>query len=80
MRDLGDATHSIFDLYFEVVWKQFGQVFAVIVIVLVDIAEKVNQPFPEVYIVSLATAQHGIHDCCIFSGIMISTEQPVLPT
>ena len=76
---MGDGTVTILVLQFEVVWQQFSQILTVIVIVIVDVTQEINKPIAEVYIVRLATAQHGIHDCCIFGGIVISTKQPVLP-
>ena len=79
MIGLGDYPVTILVLKFEVVRKQFIQIFAVIVIVAMDVIQEVNKPFAEVHFAYLATAEHGIHDCCIFGGIMISTEQPVLP-
>ncbi|MGV8090344.1 MAG: hypothetical protein AB2L24_00580 [Mangrovibacterium sp.] len=47
MRDLGDGTVTILILQFKVVWKQFCQIQAVIVIVLVDIPQGKDQPVAE---------------------------------
>jgi len=67
-------------LKFEVVQKQFSQIFAVIVIEIVNVFQEKDHPLAEVHPVFFAKAQHGIHDCCIFSDINISTEHPVFRT
>ena len=57
--------------------QQFGQVFGVIVVVFVDVVQKVDQPVTEVYFMCFATAQHGIHNGCIFGRPVVAAEQPV---
>lgn len=79
MRGLLGWFGVIFGLRQKIMGEQLRQVLAVIVIVFMDIIQEVNKPIAEVYPVRLAATKHGIHDCCIFGCIVVSTEQPVLP-
>lgn len=64
--------------FLKIVGKQFCQVLAVIIVVIVNIVQEENHPVPEVHLMSFAAPHHGINDGSIFGGIMIATEQPVL--
>jgi len=56
------------------VGKQFSQIFTAILIVIMDVVQKINHPIPEVDAICLAASKHGIDNGCIFSGIMVPTE------
>lgn len=64
--------------FLKIVGKQFCQVLAVIIVVIVNIVQEENHPVPKVHLMSFAAPHHGINDDSIFGGIMIATEQPVL--
>ena len=54
--------------------QQFHQIEGVIVVVVMDVREKVIQPFTDIDFGQFATAHEGVDDGSFFSGIMITTE------
>jgi hypothetical protein len=49
-----------------VVWQQFGQVFRIVVVVIVNMTKSINHPVTEVNTRSFAATQQGIDDSRIF--------------
>ncbi len=49
-----------------VVWERFGQVFRIVVVVIVDMTKSINHPVAEVDTRSFAATQQGIDDSRIF--------------
>lgn len=78
-KSVRDGTVTILVSKLKVVWKQFGQIFAVIVIVFMDIVQEKDEPFPVIDSVYFAAAKHGIHNGSILCCTVIPTKHPVLP-
>jgi len=59
-------------------WKQICQIQTVIVVIFRYSCKHIGEPLPGIHITGFAAAKKRIHNGCIFSCIMIATEQKVL--